>query len=834
MASPIQVILSPESFNDERKRTPGGRNKDFYADRDDAFRRHKQAIQVQLQAISTNLASNPYGKIGYAKLILNPSALAKSHRPTYLFGKSSAVPIIGAGDLGELYIEVSLQTVMQLSKKIAQAEETTVKEVDDRGQEMPKPSRIKSEVGAIQRIEPYTGEDKRNFSVTQGIKWLSDSRTGGAYLIELFEAIPPRQDWDRFPREKVELFNSFSEGLNTFGEDVFPYLFAGSLKIGSLMGLKLGKIQAPESQQRSIAPLSGRRRSENIVLEKDINKHGALINFLDEHPLVKSISLPPIITRTHTAPAAGLANSAPVDLLAAPVVGQSYPQIAIVDGGVSKIIGPWLEESYSFLADADKDMKHATFIAGLLIAGAKLNTASVCSEPDGCKIIDIDLLPKESDGLFLFGNYFPNLGDFFEELNNAVRLVKEQTGVRIFNFSMNFDKPSASEDNHLCTVFLDKIAEENDVIFIISAGNTTLSNTRDEWSYDPAVSLRSLAVAHGDTLKVPAESVRNLSVGALNPPHLTHVASSAPAAYSCRASSIRGRVKPDLAHFGGSFTQDPTGDHGLFSIDDCGVRISGCGTSYAAPLVAKTLAYLEHLIEGDISRETLMALAIHHAQIPSILQQREYKGVINNLIGFGLPLPASQILERDDSSITLVFANRLMPGKEMHFKFSWPPSLVKAQKCFGHARITLVSTPPLDYRYGAEFVRINLEAHLRQEIEPEKYKGRSQPIYLPDTRGFQAYESDRIKYGLKWSPVKVYECNIKRGFGTSTNWSLDVDYLTRAGEVMPQQGVPFTVIMTLSDNDGTAPVFQEMHQFLQAQNIGIADIRNAARVTTRI
>jgi hypothetical protein len=115
----------------------------------------------------------------------------------------------------------------------------------------------------------------------------------------------------------------------------------------------------------------------------------------------------------------------------------------------------------------------------------------------------------------------------------------------------------------------------------------------------------------------------------------------------------------------------------------------------------------------------------------------------------------------------------------------------------------------------------------------EKYQGRADPVYLPSSEQSHYFEPDLIKHGLKWSPIKVYERDM-HGLGLSTNWRLDVDYLTRDDEQMPQQGVPFTVILTLSDPKREAPVFQEMRQFLQAQNINTADIRTAARIATRI
>lgn len=163
------------------------------------------------------------------------------------------------------------------------------------------------------------------------------------------------------------------------------------------------------------------------------------------------------------------------------------------------------------------------------------------------------------------------------------------------------------------------------------------------------------------------------------------------------------------------------------------------------------------------------------------------------------------------------------------------PSLVgPGGKCRGRAKITLVSTPPLDARFGSEFVRINIYATLQQEKENGGWKGQLEPLYLPSRRDSPAIEAERIEHDLKWSPVKVLAKTFPQGVGASSNWRLFVDYLTRTGEVMPEEGVPFTAIVTISDPKDEQPVFNDMRQNLQALETQIADIRTAARITPRI
>lgn len=87
---------------------------------------------------------------------------------------------------------------------------------------------------------------------------------------------------------------------------------------------------------------------------------------------------------------------------------------------------------------------------------------------------------------------------------------------------------------------------------------------------------------------------------------------------------------------------------------------------------------------------------------------------------------------------------------------------------------------------------------------------------------------------MKWSPVKVYQWRSPEGQGTSTNWRLAVDHLSRDDDSMPIGGVPFTVLVTLGDPQGQAPVFQEMRQLLQANGVKLEQIQTAARVSPRV
>ncbi|MDP2722194.1 MAG: S8 family peptidase [Bacteroidales bacterium] len=823
--SPIQIILNTNDFIEAWDRTGGGPAKDFFAGNDVEFVKHRDNLQKQLLEIKTMQVVSSFAPISYAKVTLKQVALAKSHRPTSQIFKHDVAPVIGAGDLGELFIELNPESIDKIYKKVEQAEsETRYKEKD--GKNHPNPSRIRSEVGAIQEISPYTASDKRKFSVNEAVEWLADPQTGGSYIVELFDAPPARQDWDTLSSYKFDLFKSFFDGLEKIGGGLFVSRIISGKGTAVVFGAKFEKSPTSSVIQLFPSSSSANKSGEKKVVDLDIKKHSELLDFLGKHPLVKKVTLPPIVTQS-----VGM-SAKKGDSFVIPKLKEktSYPKICIVDGGVSDIYDQWIEDRWGLISPADKDENHGTFIAGLALFGQTLNGGAICRELDGCKIIDLDILPRADK----YTSYYSKPLEFFNELEGAVQELTARTGVRIFNFSLNIEEHATTTGYSLPAQILDKIAEENDVIFVISAGNTGPNDIRREWPSDHFEALKILASSRNDTIKKPAESCRNISVAALNPPHVDSIVPFALSNYSCRGPGLRVGLKPDLAHVGGSGTIHPLLGHGLLSLDTTSKIVDGCGTSYAVPNVAKTLASLDFAIEGIVSRETLIALGIHHAVLPDALIDKNLRNVTKHLIGFGIPKGSEEVLNGDPSSITLVFANRAITGHKMSFKFSWPSSLVREGKCFGHAKLTIVSTPRFDYRYGSEFVRVNIDAALRQQQRNGNYLGRLNAIYTPDDGDGSLYEKDQIEHSFKWSPVKVYEKTFPRGVGPTTDWSLDVEYLARDGVSLPTTGVPFTAILTISDPKKEEPVFNDMRQMLQSLGVHAVDIKTAARVVSRV
>ncbi len=821
--NPVQAVLDADRFVRSREVPGGGRNKDFFEGHDAAFRSHREELSKQVSAMRSQLANDAFGGLAFAKVDLQRAALAKSHRPLQSVFSPGRTPVVGSAGVGSLIVEVTPEALDEVSAAVQRAEDVPrVVENARTGKAEPRPSRARSEVGAISHVELWSPTDRRGFSAREAVDWLADSQTGGGYLVEVFGLPDGHAQLEAMPARRRRLFRSFEEGLRELGAGVRAEPLEDGAVALPVLFVKLE--QGGEPPHVQLVPAGIRKASERrMPTDTRLERHNALLRFLDNHPLVRSVQLPPKVVRA----ASSVATIG--QRLQVPVRGSGdYPRVGVVDGGVSDVLAPWVVGRYGLLADEDKNEGHGTFIGGLLIGAGSANGHCVL-EPDGCEIVDIDLHPVDAS----FGQYYPKgVPDFFDELEAAVVRCRTAYGVRVFNMSLNLTSPASTASYSYFAARLDALADKHDIIIVLSAGNLLPTDSRGEWTADVQQNLALLAASRNDGILTPAESVRHLSVAALNPPAHGGCIAFAPAAYTRRGPGLRTGVKPDVAHIGGALCQDAMLGHGLISTLPTGEAESGCGTSYAAPLVAHTLAQLDSVIEGEVRRETLLALLVHGASVPPPLSDRALATVARDLVGFGMAACSDEILANEDHEITLLFESRMLPSTELVFPFSWPKSLVNQDgSCRGDVRMTLVATPPLDLRHGAEFVRVNLDAALQQE-KGSGYRGRLTPAFVPDGVT-DTFEKDLIDHALKWAPIKTYRGHFPRGVGNSSNWRVHVQYLVRALETMPPDGVPFTLVLTITDPGKAAPVFQELRQSLQALGTVTADLKTAARLRPR-
>ena len=359
--------------------------------------------------------------------------------------------------------------------------------------------------------------------------------------------------------------------------------------------------------------------------------------------------------------------------------------------------------------------------------------------------------------------------------------------------------------------------------FVISAGNLPQNQLRGEWiPADPEQNIDDFLPEH--LALPPAESLRGLSVMALNPND------NAPTAYTLIGPAYQVGVKPDVAYVGGSAEDDS----GLSSINMTGQKILVSGTSMSAPLVAKIMSSVDNRIGGNAPFELLKALLIHHAQYPEVIMDKVYDEVRKNLYGFGVPVSSEKILMEDDHSFTFVVADSIPSDKKLSLSFPWPASLKRPDgKCRGEVKLTLVSRPLLDDSFGEEMVRENITAYLRAGTADGRKKGLMKFVFADVSDDEPAEEENLIKDAFKWNPVKVSHATLKHK-KIEADVFFEIEYLSREGLAPNFDGVPFAAILTISDPKEEALVNRDMKAALQAIGVQLSDIQVATQVREHI
>ncbi|ELW1649070.1 S8 family peptidase [Enterobacter oligotrophicus] len=798
--NPIQIVMNTNEYVDLNIPDPNGRNKEFFPHQDEMFSRHKKDVLSSISEIKESLFESQFETI-FAHVSLRPSAWAKSHRPIRSIFKSSIVPYVAGDDIGEMIVEINSGNVDAVISAIQKSEDKTREKINKKtGKLEYSPSRSRSEVGAIEYIRSHDESDRRKFSIESAFNWLSNSDCGNCYFFELFSLGDGQNDQ---VSRIINLQADFESLVNLIGVSYEKYERNGKNSRGVFYVVFL-------SEQ----------------LNDDITHHQNILEVLGKHEAVKKIYLPPLITASQDLT---FGISSQKDALFEIENDVDYPVVGIVDTGVSSIdvLDDWRVGGSDFIMSTQQDRSHGTFIAGLISGGNAINSRAGMLGEMPCKFYDLDLYPTNKTDFS--ANYPRGFVDFLRQLDAEVQEAKRY-GVRIFNMSLSLLTPVEDDSYSFYASMIDEISDVHDVIFVLPAGNLNQQLLREVWPNTHTEALGMLAKYRyqgKDRLLQPCESIRSISVGALD--FSENINKLKPAQYTRRGPGPSLGIKPDVCHVGGTLNQDT----GLYSLSTSGKIISGCGTSYAAPLVAKTLAVLDKQISGYVSKEVLYGMLIHHAQIPHVLKKKELKEIARDFVGFGLPPIANDIVLYDDSTITLVFNGKLSNNyDELDFDFTWPKSLTDDEgKCRGDVTLTLIYSPFCDTRFGHEFIRMNLDACLRQAEHNEDtgnitFKG------IPKDSIKSHYEEELIKNGMKWWPTKKFKWNMK-GKGKSSAWKIVVESLMRGDVVFPTEGIPFSVIFTITDPKKGGFVFNEVRTSLLNSGVNITDIRTSNVIRNR-
>ena len=400
---PIKVVL-PRPQDIQAPEGTHGRRKVFDEETLDASRSRLSGEALSLgEYFKDSFTQNP-NVPAVGRVSIKKDALAKTHRPERLLRKSSCL-IIGAGQLGDLFISLRPSTINQLATTLLQ----------DRTQDGI------ADISTIETIRPYTASDSLgSFDVSSLHRTLSEANS--PLKVKIFTHKNPSAD-----NEILQTFKSQIEGMGLPQPEEVYYS----------RGAKIFRLAPPNPQS----------------LER-------IVRFVG----VQSVSIFPqyYVLRTASRPVRGLTSAD----LPPPEPGRHYPVVGLIDSGTdpsNQCLNPWIIKRIEKVQPFERDYGHGTFVAGIIVHSRSLNNNDPRFPDTSAYIIDVVAVPKdgisEDELITILETVIPECPEArvwnlslatddpctdsaFSDLSVALDRIQDQYGVTFIQAAGNFRHPN--------------------------------------------------------------------------------------------------------------------------------------------------------------------------------------------------------------------------------------------------------------------------------------------------------------------------------------------------------------------------------------------------------
>lgn len=392
------------------------------------------------------------------------------------------------------------------------------------------------------------------------------------------------------------------------------------------------------------------------------------------------------------------------------------------------------------------DYTHGTAVSSIIVDGPSLNPGI----DDGCGRFRVRHVGIAAGGKF----------SSFTVIREIEKAVIKFPEVKVWNLSLgsflecpeNFVSAEASA--------LDRIQVEYDVVFVISGTNDrNYSGTK--------------------RIGPPADSINSIVVNACR-------MDGSPCSYSRKGPVLSFFGKPDVCYYGGDQEQP------MCACREPGKTAMVQGTSFAAPWIARKMAYLIHI--AGFNREIAKALIIDSAG---------GWGQSNNpyYLGYGIvPKRIEDILSTSDSEIKFVLSGT----SEMFdtYTHNIPVPVVKDKHPY-YAKATLCYFPYCERSQGVDYTNTEISLSFGP-LNGEKIN--SVNNNTQDIEGYFTYEEEARKYFRKWDNVKRIAEEINpngRGKKSYENglWGISLKTKERLDKSFGEN-MRFGIVVTLHAIDG--------------------------------
>lgn len=453
----------------------------------------------------------------------------------------------------------------------------------------------------------------------------------------------------------------------------------------------------------------------------------------------------------------------------------SEPIIGVIDTPFNKDVyfGDWVE-SFNYVEDITNadDYFHGTGVTSIIVDGPRLNPF-MDDECGNFRVRHFGISPS--------GKY-----SSFSIMMKIEEIIKNNPDIKVWNMSLGSEKEI--EGNFISPEgsILDEIQFKYDVIFVIAGTNLPLNINENSYK-----------------IGAPADSINSIVV---NPVDINGKIAS----YYRTGGVLSFYVKPDICYFGGDRNMP---------VNVCiapGKEKLTSGTSYAAPWIARKLAYLINIL--GFTKEEAKAILIDSCQ----KWNEKYTEEERNYYGHGVvPKSIKEIVNTQNDEIKFVISG--LSQKYDTYNYQLPVPMNDGKYPFA-AKATMCYFPKCDRNQGVDYTNTEFElkiGRLKSKKTDNTYRIDSINNDLQDEDGELTTEEKARRDFRKWDNTKC----IKEKFSTRTRdkksydnplWGISV---TTKNRLNPTDGdnIKFGLVVTLKELHGVNRIgdFIQMCSFNQ-------------------
>ncbi|WP_439291436.1 S8 family peptidase [Lonepinella koalarum] len=434
------------------------------------------------------------------------------------------------------------------------------------------------------------------------------------------------------------------------------------------------------------------------------------------------------------------------------------PVIGVIDTLFERDVyfSEWVEYHDMISDDIPKesrDYNHGTAVSSLIVDAPNLNR----NLDDGCGRFQVRH----------FGVALQSGFNSFTIIKQIKEIVSQNTDIKVWNLSLGSNDEIRENFISAEAAVLDEIQFENDVIFIVAGTNSSTGRKK---------------------IGTPADSLNSIIVNSVD-------FENQAASYSRQGIVLSFFMKPDVAYYGGG--------NGKF-INVCEPLGLGqvAGTSFAAPLIARKMAYLIHIM--GLSREEAKALLIDSA----IGWHRQKSFDNRTLIGNGIvPINIKDILSTSDDEIKFIVFD--VSEKYHSYNYDFPVPISNGKHPYV-AKATMCYFPKCYRNQGVDYTNteLNLVFGRLSNKKGETIKAiNNDAQHFDDAPGYIREDSARNIF-RKWDNVKhINETFTPRKQAKTIlntdnpQWGMSVRTIERLRK-RDGEGIRFGVVVTLKEING--------------------------------